>query len=116
MLAGCRVEGRLGRTGPGRGRAAGQGTTVTVPNWRKWWSKLNAVVFPDSSMTTLLVQSVKLQSLSACAEDVPGLGDLAPSQVVQIRNVFGQQERPEGAGPRVLFPSPQERQHFVQHI
>jgi hypothetical protein len=41
-----------------------QGTTWTVPNWRKWWSNAKAFVIRSFSITTLDVQSVKLQSLS----------------------------------------------------
>jgi len=47
-----------------------QGTTWIVPNWWKWWSKAKASVMLSCSITTLLVQSVKLQFLSSNCSNV----------------------------------------------
>lgn len=44
--------------------ASVDGTMMTLPNWRKSASNVNALVIPRCSRTTLLVQSVKLQRLS----------------------------------------------------
>ena len=41
------------------------GTRMTVPNCSKWVSNAKACVMPKRSITTLLVQSVKLHSLSS---------------------------------------------------